>query len=154
MADARQDDLGSEARAGDELDKAVSDLLLATGQLLRRLRAQSNSAGLSWSQIATMSRLETSGPLTVADLARAEGVKPQSMGATVTALEQERLVERRPHPTDGRQVLVALSPDGREARRRTGLAKHDWLRAALLRLDAHERQLLLASADLIRRLAE
>jgi DNA-binding MarR family transcriptional regulator len=32
-------------------------------------------------------------------------VKPQSMGGTLAAMEEEGLVERQPHPTDGRQIL-------------------------------------------------
>src|SRR3984957_4796654 len=121
---------------------------------MRRLRAESNPDELTWSQTAALARLEQAGSLTTAELARAESVKPQSMGATLAELEREGLVERRPHPTDGRQVLFALTGDGVEARRKRSAAKQAWLLAAMAELDRSEQQSLLAAAALIKRLAE
>jgi DNA-binding MarR family transcriptional regulator len=135
-------------------EAVVAELSLAIGQLLRRLRAESNPDELSWSQTVALSQLEKVGPMTTADLARAESVKPQSMGATLAELEREGLVERRAHPTDGRQVLFALTADGVEARRKRSAAKQKWLLAAMARLDAGERQTLMAATALIRRLGE
>ena len=107
------------------LEIAVTELLSVTGQLTRRLRAVSNTRELTWSQVAIMARLEEAGPLTTADLARAESVKPQSMGGTLAAMEAEGLVERQPHPTDGRQILYALTDEGREARKKVSLARSE-----------------------------
>ena len=135
-------------------ETAVAELSLAVGQLLRRLRAESNPDELTWSQTMALSRLEQAGAMTTADLARAEAVKPQSMGATLAELEREGLVERRPHPTDGRQVLFALTDDGLEARRKRSAAKQTWLLAAMARLDPAEQQTLISAAALIRRLGE
>jgi DNA-binding MarR family transcriptional regulator len=56
-----------------------------------------------------LSRLEQSGPMTTEDLARAELMKPQSMGVILGSLEKERLVERQPHPTDRHQILFELT---------------------------------------------
>ena len=117
------------------LETTVAELSLAIGQLLRRLRAESNPDELTWSQTVALARLEKAGPMTTADLARAESVKPQSMGATLAELEREGLVERRPHPTDGRQVLFALTAEGVEARRKRSAAKQKWLLAAMAKLD-------------------
>lgn len=136
------------------LETAATELSLGIGQLLRRLRAESNPAGLTWSQTVTLSRLEKTGPTTTADLARAESVKPQSMGATLAALEREGLVERHPHPTDGRQVLFALTAEGIEARQKRSAAKQTWLLTAMAELNAEERQTLISAAGLIKRLAE
>lgn len=94
------------------------------------------------------------GPMTTADLARAESVKPQSMGATLAELEREGLVTRNPHPTDGRQVLFTLTDEGVEARRKRSAAKQKWLLAAMANLDPDERQTLLTAAALIKRLGE
>jgi DNA-binding MarR family transcriptional regulator len=135
-------------------ETAVTDLSLAIGQLVRRLRTEANPGELSWSQIATLARLEKAGAMTTADLARSERVKPQSMGTTLADLEQEGLVQRRPHPTDGRQVLFALTPEGSEARRRRNVAKREWLLAAMAKLEPAEQQTLIAAAALIKRLAE
>jgi DNA-binding MarR family transcriptional regulator len=133
------------------LEIAVTELLSVTGQLTRRLRAVSNTRELTWSQVAIMARLEEAGPLTTADLARAESVKPQSMGGTLAAMEGEGLVERQPHPTDGRQILYALTDEGREARKKVSLAKREWLLAAIAQLSREEQKTLLAAVDIIRR---
>jgi DNA-binding MarR family transcriptional regulator len=84
-------------------DKAAADLALALGLLLRRIRsaAPADSHDLSWTQKSVLARLEKEGTATTADLARAEGVKPQSMGTIVAALEQMGMVERQAHATDG-----------------------------------------------------
>ncbi len=87
-------------------------------------------------------------------LARAESVKPQSMGATLAELEREGLVERRPHPTDGRQVLFALTDEGVEARRKRSAAKQKWLLAAMAKLDLAEQQTLMSAVALIKRLGQ
>ena len=136
------------------LETAVAELSLAISQLLRRLRAESNPDQLTWSQTVALARLEKAGPKTTADLARAESVKPQSMGATLAELEREGLVERQPHPTDGRQVLFRLTAGGVEARRKRSAAKQKWLLAAMAKLDPDERQTLIAAAALIKRLGE
>jgi len=136
------------------LETAATELSLAIGQLARRLRIEVNPGELSWSQNAALARLEKAGAMTTADLARSEFVKPQSMGTTLADLEQAGLVQRRPHPTDGRQVLFALTDAGIAARRKRSLARREWLLAAMERLDPADRQTLLAAAALIKQLAE
>jgi DNA-binding MarR family transcriptional regulator len=135
-------------------EPAVSELSLAIGKLVRRLRKEANPGELTLSQTTTLARLDRSGGMTTADLARAEFVKPQSMGTTLADLEQEGLVQRRPHPTDGRQVLFELTAAGVEARRKRNLAKREWLLAAMEQLDPAEQKTLFAAAALIKRLAE
>jgi DNA-binding MarR family transcriptional regulator len=136
------------------LESTVTDLSLAIGQLLRRLRQEVNTAGLSWSQMSALARLDRAGPMTTAELARAEAVKPQSMGATLADLEQEALIERQPHPTDGRQMLVSLTTKGIEMRRKRSLAKQEWLMAAVAKLDPEEQQTLLSAVALLKRLSD
>jgi DNA-binding MarR family transcriptional regulator len=135
-------------------EPAVTELSMAMGKLVRRLRMEANPGELTWSQITTLARLDRSGPMTTADLARSEFVKPQSMGTTLADLEQEGLVQRRPHPTDGRQVLFELTAAGTEARRQRNIAKREWLLAAMEQLNPAEQQTLIAAAALIKRLAE
>ena len=135
-------------------ETAVTELSLAIGKLVRRLRAEANPGELTLSQLTTLARLDKAGAMTTADLARSEFVKPQSMGTTLADLEQEGLVQRRPHPTDGRQVLFALTAAGVNARRQRSIAKREWLLAAMARLDPAEQQTLISAAALIKRLAE
>ncbi len=92
--------------------------------------------------------------MTTADLARAEMVKPQSMGSLLAELEQDGLVQRQPHPTDGRQILFSLTPAGLAARRQRHAAKLAWLRAAIDRFDADEQRTLVAAIALVKRLGE
>jgi len=121
---------------------------------MRRVRAAAASHELSLTEAAVMARLANDGPATTADLARAEGVKPQSMGATIAALEQMRMVERKPHPTDGRQVHIALTAKGAAVRNSVKDAKRTWLAQAVAQLDEQERVTLFKAAAIIRRLAE
>jgi len=131
----------------------VAEFLAAMGQLLRRLRAEAKSGEISWSQMSIMARLD-SGPTTTADLARAENMKPQSMGASLAQMEEDGLVKRQAHPTDGRQILFALTPAGIEGRYRSRLAKREWLLATIAKLDPDEQQALLAVIPVVRHLAE
>ncbi len=101
-----------------------------------------------------MVRLDTEGPATTADLARAEGMKPQSMGATIAALEEMGMVEREPHPTDGRQMNIALTENGARMRKEARIAKQTWLAQAIAKLDAAEQKSLPAVTALIKRLGE
>jgi len=101
-----------------------------------------------------MARLGRDGPATTAELARAEGMRPQSMGATVGALEERGLVERKPHPTDGRQVNIELSAMGAAVRKSVGDAKRTWLAQAISRLDEEDRDTLFAAAEIIDRVLD
>jgi DNA-binding MarR family transcriptional regulator len=133
---------------------AVSDLTQAVGLLLRRLRAAAASHELSLTEAAVMARLANDGPATTADLARAESMKPQSMGATIAALEEMGLVERKPHPTDGRQVNIELTAKGVAVRKSAGDAKRTWLAQAIAQLDKQEQATLFAAGEIIKRLVE
>ena len=132
----------------------AAELMQAVGVLLRRVRGEAGHEGLSWSQAAAMGRLDRTGPMTTAELARAEMVKPQSMGTLLAELEHDGLVQRQPHPTDGRQILFSLTVAGVEARRLRQAAKLAWLSAAIARFDPDEQRTLADAIALVRRLGE
>jgi DNA-binding MarR family transcriptional regulator len=136
------------------LDDDVADLIQALGLLVRRVRTASGAHGLSLTESAVMGRLFRDGPATTADLARAESMKPQSMGSTIAALESTGMVERRPHPSDGRQMLIALTAKGAALRKSSGDAKRTWLVQAMSQLDERERDTLFAAGRIIKRLVE
>jgi len=71
----------------ETLETEVIDLIQTIGLLVRRVRAAAASHELSLTEAAVMARLARVGPATTADLARAESMKPQSMGTTIAALE-------------------------------------------------------------------
>src|SRR6202046_2467489 len=103
------------------------DLRAVFGKLKRKLREQGGRSDLTPSQVSVLLRLEKGGPAAVSSLARAEGMRPQSMSSIVTSLLESGLVCGSPDPNDGRQTMISLSPkclkwlkDGRAARQ-------DWL---------------------------
>jgi len=136
------------------LESEVIDLIQAIGLLIRRVRAAAASHELSMTESAVMARLVKNGPATTADLARAESVKPQSMGATIITLEERGLVERKPHPTDGRQMNIELTAKGLAVRNSVTDAKRTWLAQAIAQLDKQDQETLFAAGEIIKRLAE
>ena len=135
-------------------ESSVNEFTGAIGLLVRRVRAAAASHELSLTESSVLSRLERCGPATTADLARAETIKPQSMGAVVAALDERGLIERKPHPTDGRQVLIALSPKGAAIRKSARAAKEAWIAQAIARLGRKEQNTLFEAGEIIRRLTE
>ena len=134
----------------------ATELALAFRLIARRLRSEvpAETSELSWTQMAVMRRLETEGPATTADLARAEAMKPQSMGTAIAALEDMGMVKRKAHPTDGRQVNIELTERGARVRKDARIAKETWLAQAIGKLEPTEQKHLPAVTKLIKRLAE
>lgn len=133
----------------------AAELAVVVNRLKRRLREQANLGDFTVSQISVLHRLERDGPTTVTALAQAEGVRPQSMGATIAALKALGAVEGTPDPNDGRQTVLSLT-DGFGAAVRAGrAARHDWLLAAIrAKFSAREQRELAAAVDLMKRLVD
>ncbi len=130
----------------------ASALRMSVLRLARRLRSERADTSLSLTQLATLSTLERHGAMGVGELAAHERVQPPSMTRVVACLEQLGLVTRDPHPSDRRQVVLAVSPAGRallaEDRRRRDV----WLAQRLKELSPHEREVLRAAAPVLERL--
>lgn len=133
----------------------ASELRVVLGRLRRRLREQAAQGELSLSQLAALAALDREGPATVTTLARAEGVRPQSMGATVDALERAGLVRGAPDPRDGRQVLLSLTERARDYLAASRAAREDWLSQSIRHhLDAREQEELASAVELLRRIVD
>jgi DNA-binding MarR family transcriptional regulator len=133
----------------------AADLRVVMGKLKRRLREQAHLGDLTESQISTLSRLGREGPVTVTALARAEGMRPQSMGAIVAALEAAGLVAGAPDPNDGRQTLLSLTDACRERIAAGRAARQDWLlRAIQNNLAPAEQDRLASAVKLLARLVD
>ena len=115
----------------DTAVRAARDLVVVFSRLRRRLREVADAHGLTPSQTSVLSRLSKDGPATASGLAAAERVRPQSMAATLGALEQQALIQRRADPEDGRRQLVTLTDAGRAHVEGTRQAKEEWLVQAL-----------------------
>ena len=123
------------------------------GKLKRRLREQAHVGELTPSQVSVLLRLEKDGPATASSLARAEGMRPQSMGAVVAALESAGLVSGAPDPADGRQTLLSLTDACRKWVEEGRAAHQDWLTRTLqARLSPEEQNKLAEAVELLKRL--
>ena len=131
----------------------ASALRLAVMRLARRMRAERADTSLTLSQLAALATLERRGPLSPGDLAAAERVRPPSMTRLAASLEEAGLVTRSPHPTDGRQVLLAASPAGVELLREDRRRRDAWLSQRLRELEPEDRDVLRRAAAVLDRLA-
>lgn len=125
------------------------------GKLKRRLRDQAHVGDLTPSQISALLRLEENGPATASSLARAEGMRPQSMAPVLNALEGAGLVHGTPDPADGRQTLFSLTETFRTTVAEGRAARQDWLTRTLEeRLSPQEQHELARAVELLNRLVE
>jgi DNA-binding MarR family transcriptional regulator len=130
----------------------ASELRTSLTRLSRRLRQMRPETSLSLGQMAALGTLDRHGPMTPGDLAAHERVQPPSMTRMVNALEQAGYVSRTPHPSDGRQVVVALTEAGTRVLKEDRRQREAWLAQRLRDLTAQERELLHEAAEIIDRL--
>lgn len=133
----------------------ASELRLSVMRLRRRLASERHPDNeLSIATMAVLGCLNRHGESTVGELAKLERVQPPSMTRTVNCLVDGGYASRRPHETDGRQVLVALTDKGRDTLRADRARRDAWLSKRLTELTPDERATLRAAAPIIQRLAE
>ncbi len=124
-------------------------------KLKRRLREHGGRNDLTPSQISVLLRFEKDGSATVSSLARAEGMRPQSMSAIVTPLQESGLISGAPDPSDGRQTLMSLTPKCLKSLQEGRAARQDWLTTTISqKISAHEQEKLQAALALLTRLVE
>ncbi|MFF3013299.1 MarR family winged helix-turn-helix transcriptional regulator [Streptomyces sp. NPDC057939] len=141
--------------AARRLRDTAEELQLVVSLMGRHLRMASAGSGVTLGQVSVLKRLDREGPRTITDLARAEKVRPQSLNATVGALQAGGYVERAAHPTDGRRKVIALTDRGRHAvaeRQEAGRGRLADLMAR--RLAPAEQRTVAEAVPLLRRLAE
>lgn len=131
------------------------DIRTVSSKLKQHLRAHGAHDELTPSQVSVVLRLEKDGAATVSNLARAEGMRPQSMSAVITPLQDAGLVDSAPDPNDGRQTLMGLTPKCLKLLKERRAAKQDWLtRRILQKLSGGEQKKLQAALGLLMRLVE
>jgi DNA-binding MarR family transcriptional regulator len=129
------------------------DLRLAVMRFSRRLRNQRVDTSVTLTHLAALSTLKRNGPMSPGELAAQERVQPPSMTRVVVALEGMGLVTRTPHPTDGRQVIIGLTPAAEELLTEEARAREAWLSGRLQQLSANERAVLREAAQIMEKLA-
>jgi DNA-binding MarR family transcriptional regulator len=135
-------------------DEVGAALRVSIGLLVRTMRQVRAPGDLTLPETSALARLDRGGPTTAALLARAEQISPQSMGATIGALEARGLVVRRPDPDDGRRAVISPTGSGLEVLRGHRSARTELLARALARdFTPAEVEQLRVAAPLIERLA-
>lgn len=138
-----------------EAVRASSELRSLVGRLRRRLRELSSSEDIAPGLLSVMLRLEADGPTTASVLATAEKIRTQSMATKLAELEGQGLIERRPHPTDGRRRVIDLTDIGRQKVQGDRTSRREWLAQALQdRYTDEERARLFEAFSLLERLFE
>ena len=139
-----------------ELARALAAEIRAVYRKLKlRVREHGGGNDLTPSQASVLLRLETDGAATVSSLARAEGMRPQSMRAIVAPLQESGLIRGAPDPSDGRQTLMSLTPKCLKWIQEGRAARQDWLATIISqKLSVHEQEKLQAALELLSRLVE
>jgi DNA-binding MarR family transcriptional regulator len=133
----------------------AQDLRALFGKLKRRLREQAHVGDLTPSQVSVLLRLEKDGPATASRLARAEGMRPQSIAPVIAVLERAGLVSGAPDPADGRQTLLSLTAACRKLAAAGRAARQDWLvRTLKARLSPQEQDEVAKAVALLKRLVD
>lgn len=133
----------------------ASELRFSVMRLRRRLANERHPDNpLSINAMAVLGVLHRHGELSLGELAGHERVQPPSMTRTVKYLEEEGYVVRRSHDSDGRQVLIALTEQGRSTLVADRARRDAWLATRLRELSPDERAVLRSAAPILERLAQ
>ncbi|HEY9314548.1 MarR family transcriptional regulator [Williamsia sp.] len=130
-------------------EKLPSDLAIAVVRLTRHLRGRRASSVVSLTQLSALSTLKREGSMTPGAIAARERVQPPSMTRVIASLADLGMIKREPHPTDGRQVIVTLTPAGDALVVDEANAREEWLRAQLKRLDDTQLETLRGAVGII-----
>ena len=125
----------------------------AITRLNRRVRQARPVGDLTVTQLSALTSLNLAGALTPRELADVERVQPPTMTKIVAKLEERGLVQRTPHPTDGRQVILAATEGGRAVLDQSERARNEWLATRLAELTEDERETLRRAADILQGIA-
>ncbi|PTA48335.1 MarR family transcriptional regulator [Micromonospora sp. RP3T] len=125
----------------------------AITRLNRRVRQARPVGDLTVTQLSALTSLKLAGALTPRELADVERVQPPTMTKIVAKLEERGLVQRTPHPTDGRQVILAATEGGRAVLDQFERARNEWLASRLAALTEEDRDTLRRAADILQGIA-
>ncbi|MFD4356178.1 MarR family winged helix-turn-helix transcriptional regulator [Nocardia sp. NPDC058518] len=120
----------------------ASALSLLTVRLDRLLRSHHADSQISLVQRSALTTLIRDGAMSPGALANKEGVRPPSMTRVINALAELELIERRPHPSDGRQIVVSASRAGRSHLNDKVSTRDSWLAEQLTKLSSEQTILL------------
>jgi DNA-binding MarR family transcriptional regulator len=137
------------SKAGRDAWRLILGLLF-DGQARGRMAAACRSIGISPGSMKTLFRLEPGQGVPMRDLADFWGCDASYVTNLADALEERGLTERRPHPTDRRVKMIALTEEGIAARKRAFEVLHEPPSSFSALTAAEQRQL----RDLLRKVAD
>jgi len=120
-------------------------------RISRRVRFESTDI-VAPHQFSVMARLEET-PRTPRELADIERVSAPSMSRTVAALVERGLVLRADDPTDGRQVILSLTPEGARTLKHIRRRRDEWMASRIKGLSPEEREVLARASEILLRVA-
>ena len=123
-------------------------------RLTRIVRNQRVDTSVTLTHLSAMATLLKHGPMSAGELATCEKVQPPSMTKVLATLEDRSLVTREPHPSDKRQAIIAITPDGEALLDEETLSRDRWLSRRLELLTAEERDLLNRVVPILDKLAD
>jgi DNA-binding MarR family transcriptional regulator len=133
-----------------QLAAALRDAITRVNRRLRQTRPMGD---ITVAQLSALQSLDAAGAMTPRELAEVERVQPPTMTRILGRLEERDLIQRSPHPSDGRQVILAPSPLGRELLKEYRRARDEWLAQRLAMLTADEREAVRHAAEILDRIA-
>jgi DNA-binding MarR family transcriptional regulator len=142
--------VAAESGTADELARTLRESIQRLNRRVRQTRAVGD---LTFSQLSALTSLQLAGALTPRELADVERVQPPTMTKIVGKLEERGLVVRTPHPTDGRQVILAPTELGRATYAQFEKVRNEWLAAQLAALSVDDREVLARAADILQQVA-
>ena len=136
-----------------ELRDVAARLHSTAIRLLRALRREDDGSGLSAPRLSALSVIVYAGPLSLAELAEAEQVKPPTMSRIVEALVTRGLVTRVAKPGDRRSVAIAATEEGNQLLAAGRERRVRALIARLGKLADSERRALARGVEILERIA-
>lgn len=137
-----------------DLRALASDLSLAVVRLTRHLRGRRLDSQVSLTQLSALASLAVAGEMTPGALAARERVQPPSMTRVIASLADLGLVDRKPHPTDGRQIIVSLSKAGSALLADEAAAREVWMTEQLANLGPAQLQTLADAVTIMTAIVE
>jgi DNA-binding MarR family transcriptional regulator len=120
----------------------------------RRIRLVNRVGPYTLTQLSALSTVDNHGPLSAGDLAAYERVQPPSMTKVIAALEEAGLVRRDAHPSDKRQAIIAITPEGSALLASSRRTSEAWFAGQLAQLSEDEREQLRALAPILAKITE
>jgi len=141
----------TDAEADSQL---ASSLRMAIMRIARRLRVERTEDTPGLSQISALATLGKYGPLSPTALADHERIQPPSMTRVIAALEERGYIQRGPHPSDRRQAVIAITPEGTRVVEAERQRRQEWFSRVLDGLTVEEREQLRSVIPVLDRLCE